>query len=171
MKRNLYFFISLIVLSFFAYHTFDFKIDASSDTLVSQNDKDFIFFNEYNKIFESKNFLVLAIKGKEEIDKNLLTEIDNISKKLKKLKGIENTFSINDAPILFINNSSLQELSSQNIRDNLYKNQLILKSFPKHLYKFSDSVYSLLSAVCYHVSLMSDSQAKQLFNKINGQKR
>ena len=80
MKRNLYFLISLILLSFFAYHTFNFKIDASSDTLVSQNDKDFIFFNEYNKIFESKNFLVLAIKVKEEIDKNLSELISNYKK-------------------------------------------------------------------------------------------
>jgi len=61
-------------------------------------------------------------------------------------------------------------LNSRN-NTNTFFDQLILKSFPKHLYKFSDSVYSLLSAVCYHVSLMSDSQAKQLFNKINGQKR
>ena len=45
----------LIVLSLFmiilsSIFIKNFRIDASSDTLVSKNDKDFVYFNEYSKI-------------------------------------------------------------------------------------------------------------------------
>ena len=52
----------IFCLLFFGYYTKNFKLDASSDTLILQNDESFKYFNYYNKIFPSKNFLVLAIK-------------------------------------------------------------------------------------------------------------
>ena len=40
----------------------NFRIDASSDTLVAKNDKDFLYFKSYSKLFTSENFLILAVK-------------------------------------------------------------------------------------------------------------
>ena len=48
---------------FFIYNSLNFKLDASSDTLILQNDEDFKYFNYYNEIFPNKNFLVLALKS------------------------------------------------------------------------------------------------------------
>mgnify|MGYP003302923862 CR=1 FL=1 len=64
--------ILLFILVFFSFNLKNFRIDASSDTLVSQNDKDFLYFNYYNEIFDSNNYLVLAIKSSKEIDKKLI---------------------------------------------------------------------------------------------------
>ena len=139
MKKHIYFLISILVLIFFGFHSQNFRIDASSDTLVAQNDKDFIFFNSYNKIFPSKNFLVLAIKSEKEIDNQYINVINNLNKKIKKLDGVDNVFSINDLPILFLNNTTLSNLSNQNIENILnsdYELKNILDEFSNNpIYK------------------------------------
>ena len=64
LKLNFFFILSLIILLLSVFFIQNFRIDASSDTLVAQNDKDFEYYNFYNKIFTSENLLVLAVKKK-----------------------------------------------------------------------------------------------------------
>ena len=138
-----FFILTIIILLFSSFYIKDFRIDASSDTLVAQNDIDFKFFNYYQQIFPTKNSLVVAIKSKKEIDKNLLNEIDNLSLKITKLDKVSSVFNINKAPILFLNKTSLIDLSKgnyetilnttfevENVLDEfnqspIYKNQII----------------------------------------------
>ena len=115
MKKKFYIIILIFILIFFAFHSRNFRIDASSDTLVVQNDEDFKFFNLYNDIFPTKNFLVLAIKSDKEIDDKYIKVIEDLTNDLEKLKGIDSIFSINNAPILFLNKTSLQNLSNKKI--------------------------------------------------------
>ena len=77
----------LIILSliFTTFYIRDFRIDASSDSLVSQNDKDFQYFLYYQDLFPTKNSLVIAIKSNSKIDRDLIVEIEKISKKLSDL--------------------------------------------------------------------------------------
>ena len=72
LKSTFFSLLALILLLFSAYYIQNFRIDASSDTLVSQNDEDFKYFNNYNKMFKSDNFLVLAVKIKDKADKDLV---------------------------------------------------------------------------------------------------
>ena len=113
--KSIFSLIAVFFLFIFSFYSKDFRIDASSDTLVAQTDKDFLYFNYYNKIFPSKNYLILAIKSNHIIDDKLINHINDLSDKIIKLKGVDNIFNINKAPILFLNNSSLTDLSSQNI--------------------------------------------------------
>ena len=113
--KSIFSLIAVFFLLIFSFYSKDFRIDASSDTLVAQTDKDFLYFNYYNKIFPSKNYLILAIKSNHIIDDKLINHINDLSDKIIKLKGVDNIFNINKAPILFLNNSSLTDLSSQNI--------------------------------------------------------
>ena len=122
MRKKHLLVISILVLIFFSFHSNNFRIDASSDTLVAQNDEDFKFFNSYNNIFPSRNFLVLAIKSDKEIDDKYIKVIENLSKDLIKLQEIESVFSINHAPILFLNKTSLLDLSNQKIETILNTN-------------------------------------------------
>ena len=108
------FFLLILSLIFSSSQLNKFRIDASSDTLVAQNDKDFEYFNYYQKIFPTKNNLVVAIKSLEEIDKQLLGEIEILSNKISKLNQVDTVFNINKAPILFLNNSNLLDLSNNN---------------------------------------------------------
>ncbi len=115
MSKQLKFilFIFFILSLFFAsFYIKDFRIDASSDSLVSQNDEDFKYFSYYQNLFPTKNSLVIAIKGKDKIDKLLLIEIENISKKLSALPEVYSVFNINKAPILLLNKTSLLDLAN-----------------------------------------------------------
>ncbi len=104
--------ILLIISS--SFYLKDFRVDASSDTLVAQNDKDFEFFNYYQKIFPNKNNLVIAIETKKKIDEKLLKEIEIISDRISDFPEVSSVFNINKAPILFLNNTKLVDLSSSN---------------------------------------------------------
>ena len=125
-------FIVLILGVFFIFNSLDFKLDASSDTLILQNDKDFKYFNYYNDIFPSKNFLVLAIKSDNKIDDIYLTKINEIKSILSNIKNIDSTFSIVDAPILISNNLKLADLSATKIptiNDNIIDLESVLNEF------------------------------------------
>ena len=82
IKLSFYLFIALIIflLSFFFIQ--NFIIDASSDTLVAQNDEEFKYFNFYNKIFTSENFLILAVEKKGDLDLNFIDNFKTLSSKI-----------------------------------------------------------------------------------------
>ena len=105
--RNYFLIAAILFLIFNLFYSKNFRIDASSDTLILQKDKSFQYFEYYNQIFPSKKFLVLAIKSNKKIEENYIKNINLIKNKLKNIEGIESTFSIVDAPILLINNSTL----------------------------------------------------------------
>jgi len=122
--------ILLIIISIF--FSFSIKLDASSDTLILKNDKTFEYYEYYNNIFPSRNFLILAIKSSEIIDQKYLQNIFEINQKIKNLKNVESTFTIIDAPILLSNNISLADLNNSEIDTILNSkidNKIILDEF------------------------------------------
>ena len=108
----LFFFIASLI--FTSFYIRDFRIDASSDSLVSQNDEDFKYFSYYQDLFPTKNSLVIAIKSNSKIDRVLIEEIEKISEKLSDLPEVYSVFTINKAPILLLNNTSLIDLANNN---------------------------------------------------------
>ncbi len=127
-------FFTICIIIFSSFFIKEFRIDASSDTLVAQNDDDFIHFSNYQKIFPSKNSLIVAIESDEVIDLNLLNEINDISSEISKLPEISSVFNINKAPILFLNDASLIDLSSNNyetILNTKFKISDVLNEFAK----------------------------------------
>ena len=114
-KLQIILFIFLIIsLIFTSFYIRDFRIDASSDSLVSQNDEDFKYFSYYQDLFPTKNSLVIAIKSNSKIDRVLIEEIEKISEKLSDLPEVYSVFTINKAPILLLNNTSLIDLANNN---------------------------------------------------------
>ena len=101
-------------LIFTSFYIRDFRIDASSDSLVSQNDEDFKYFSYYQDLFPTKNSLVIAIKSNSTIDRVLIEEIEKISKKLSDLPEVYSVFTINKAPILLLNKTNLLDLANDN---------------------------------------------------------
>ena len=100
---------------FFIYHSLNFKLDASSDTLILQNDEDFKYFNYYNEIFPNKNFLVLAVKSNKTIDQEYISLINEIETSLSKIESIDSIFTISDAPILISSKLKLTDLNNKTI--------------------------------------------------------
>ena len=57
----------IFCLLFFGYYTKDFKLDASSDTLLIENDPDLKYLREITERYGAKEFLVLTFTPKENI--------------------------------------------------------------------------------------------------------
>ena len=139
IKKTYFFLFFLLIFLFSTFYLKNFRIDASSDTLVAQGDEDFKYFNYYTNIFPTKNSLVIAIESKDKIDKNFLKEINKISDQLNNLKEVSSIFNINKAPILFLNNINLVDLSNSNY-ETLSNTNLNISDV---LNEFSDSpIYS-----------------------------
>ena len=125
-------FLFLVIIFFVSLYINNFRIDASSDTLIAKNDKDFNFFNYYQQIFPTKNNLVIAIKSNKKINKKLLKEIETLSNKIEEIPQVESVFNINKAPILFLNKTNLINLSNndyETISNNNYNVDDVLNEF------------------------------------------
>ena len=134
--------ISILIVLISINFTKNFKLDASSDTLILKEDKTFKYYEYYSKIFPNKNFLVLAIKSNKQIDSDYIEKINFITDKIDNLQNIDSTFSIVDAPILLLNKLKISELNSDNIENiNNTENDLnkILDEFSKSPI-FSDQI-------------------------------
>ena len=114
------------------YHSLNFKLDASSDTLILQNDEDFQYFNYYNEIFPNKNFLVLAVKSESQIDQEFISSINKIKSSLSKIEYIDSIFTISDAPILIASNLKFADLNIETVptlKNSQIKLSLALNEF------------------------------------------
>ena len=173
-KIKLIFFISLalsiLILSFFFIK--NFRIDASSDTLVAQNDKDFEYFNNYSKLFKSENFLILAVENNNELNEEFIKNIESISSKILSLKSVSQVFSFIDAPIFFLNNTSLSNLNAnnlENLRNTNLKIDDVVEEFiknPIYLDQIVNKEANVFSVIIYLNKNMELITAKEDFKKL-----
>ena len=91
--------ISTIVL-FSLYFSKDFKLDASADTLLLENDPDLKYLREVNKRYGSEDFFILTYEPKTAIDSKSILELETFVKKINELKWVSKTISIINAPLL-----------------------------------------------------------------------
>ncbi len=98
------------ILGFFATRL---EIDASSDTLLLDNDKDLLFTQEISKKYTSPNFLILTYSPKQDLlAKQTLTNIQDLSHKLEQLEQITSITSILNVPLFQSPVLSLKELTN-----------------------------------------------------------
>ena len=139
-----------LVLSFvliLGYYALKLEVDASSDTMVLENDADLLYARKVNKEFKSNDFLVIAFSPKQNLfDKKTLQTIENLSKELQSLKEVKSITSILNVPILISSNLELKELldkiptlkdgnitketaKKEFLTNPLYKENLVSKDF------------------------------------------
>lgn len=79
----------------------NFRFDASSETLVLDNDLAYKSYEEVNERFGSSEFLVVAVSNKDQqFNIGFLESFNNLTKNLTALESVGSTTSILDAPIL-----------------------------------------------------------------------
>lgn len=91
----------IVLVSFFGYAARDFKLDASAETLMLENDKDL----QYSRLIDSRyglqDFLVMTYAPKGDLFSDVVLErISRLCDNLKKLKRVSRVVSILDAPLL-----------------------------------------------------------------------
>ena len=104
--------ILIIFLLNFAYFSKNFQLDASSDTLLLENDPDLKYLREVNKKYESKDFLVLTYTHEPNESFKSEDTIKNLSllkNSLENLNWVNNVITILDVPLLQNNDDPLAE--------------------------------------------------------------
>ena len=106
--------ILLVLLLTFGYYSKNFQLDASSDTLLLENDPDLKYLREVNSNYGTKDFLVLTYSHfpSEDYDfksKNTIKNIGLLKNSLENLNWVDSVITILDVPLLKNNDDPLSE--------------------------------------------------------------
>ena len=100
----------ILTALFFGYNSKDFRLDASSETLLIEGDPDLKYLQEINEKFGSKDFLVLTLTPNESIiSDNVINNILSLKYKIQSLDWVHNVITILDIPLLDSSNEPLMD--------------------------------------------------------------
>jgi len=100
----------ILCLLFFGYHTKDFRLDASSDTLLIENDPDLKYLREVTERYGAKEFLVLTFTPKESlISDSSINNLLNLKKEIQNFDWVHSVITILDIPLLNNSDKPLSE--------------------------------------------------------------
>ncbi len=109
-KPKLIFVILLICLVGFGYYSKNFKLDASSETLLIEGDPDLKYLNEITKRYGAREFLVLTYTPKEDmISSSSIKNLKNLKDKIVSLDWVHSVITLLDIPLLSSTDKPLVE--------------------------------------------------------------
>ena len=107
----------LLLLSFFSYHAKDFKLDASPDTLLLEDDKDLKIFRETIARYNIKEFLVVTFTPHEDLfSEGSLKRLKELREELKSLERADSVVTLLDIPLLQTSGVELSKITQENIK-------------------------------------------------------
>ena len=107
----------LLLLSFFSYHAKDFKLDASPDTLLLEDDKDLKVFREINTRYNIREFLVVTFTPyKDLFSDGPLKRLKELREELKSLERVDSVVTLLDIPLLKASGVGLSEIRDENVK-------------------------------------------------------
>ena len=107
---KLIFVILLITLLSFGYHSKNFKLDASSETLLIDGDPDLKYLQEISKRYSSKDFLILTYTPNESMVSNIsINNLLSLKYKIQSLNWVHSVITLLDVPLLNNSDTPLQE--------------------------------------------------------------
>ncbi len=90
----------LSILVFFGYHTKDFKLDASADTLLLEDDADLNAFRKIRERYPSNDLLVVTYTSDKDLfSDQALEPLKQLRGELKKVTSVDTVFTLLDAPL------------------------------------------------------------------------
>lgn len=107
--------IVLLALSigYFGWNAKEFRLDASADSLLLEDDKDLKVFRELSERYQSSGFLVVALTPRDTLfSRTTLDGVDQLAQELAEIDGIDSVNSLLDVPLLAQGEGSLTELAS-----------------------------------------------------------
>ena len=108
---NLVLIILTATLCFFAYNSKNFQLDASSDTLILEQDEDLKKYRKMIDDYGTSDFLIVTFTDENRIlTNNNLEQIKLFVQSVDKLGWVKDVQSIFDVPLLEINNQTLTDL-------------------------------------------------------------
>jgi resistance-nodulation-cell division superfamily transporter len=108
-KRIFFSVLALTIL--FCYYSTKLEVDASTETLLLEHDKDLAIFRDVARRYVSQNYLVIAYTPKDDIlSTKTLEKIKNLSDELSKNPLVFNILSILNVPLLQSGSNDLAKL-------------------------------------------------------------
>lgn len=103
-----------VFIAFSAYFAQNFRLDASADSLVLEDDKDLRYYRSLRVRYGSDDFLVVTYNPHEKLfSDSALTQLRGLRDELKMLGQVEKVISILDVPLIDSPRMTLAELRRQ----------------------------------------------------------
>ncbi len=104
------FIILIIAILSFGYYSKDFRLDASSETLLLEGDPDLTYLQEVTERYGSKDFLILTYTPNEGmITDSSINNLLSLKYKIQSLNWVHSVITLLDIPLLGNSDSPLQE--------------------------------------------------------------
>ena len=152
-KSVLFFIFTVLLIS--SSGLSNFKLDASSDALVLENDTSYKIYRESGDEFGNSDFLIVTYTPFDELfSSKSLSVLKSLENELGNIKGVDNVFSLLDAPIFFQPKvpltdvaDNLKDLESPSINLLLAKEEFLNNPIYKELILSSDGKTTALQVV------------------------
>jgi len=109
-KPKAIFALLIIALLSFGYFSKDFKLDASSDTLLIEGDPDLKYLREITNRYGAKEFLVLTFTPKEAMtSESSINNLLSLKYKIQSLEWVHSVITLLDIPLLSSSDETLTE--------------------------------------------------------------
>lgn len=107
--------VMLCLALLFAWFIPEFRLDASADSLLLENDRDLKIYREITRRYDNRDLLILTFTPNDDLftDESLAL-IGQLRGSIEELEGVESVLSILDAPLVGMSSTSLSELA-QNV--------------------------------------------------------
>jgi len=100
----------IIAILSFGYYSKDFRLDASSETLLIEGDPDLAYLKEVTERYGSKDFLILTYTPNEGmVTDNSINNLLSLKYKIQSLKWVHSVITLLDIPLLNNSDAPLQE--------------------------------------------------------------
>ena len=130
----------LFLLSIATYFSKEFKLDASADTLLLENDPDLKYLREINQKYGSEEFFILTYEPKGKINVQSINELEKFVNKINNLQWVSKTISIINAPLLQSSDEPLMDriknlkyITNPEIKFDVALNELVKSPVYKNL--------------------------------------
>ncbi len=102
--------ILILALLSFGYHSKDFRLDASSETLLIEGDPDLKYLQEISKRYGAKEFLILTYTPNEGmVSDTSINNLLSLKYKIQSLEWVHSVITLLDIPLLNSSDAPLQE--------------------------------------------------------------
>ena len=154
--------ILLVALISFGYYSKDFRLDASSETLLIDGDPDLKYLQEINNRYGSKEFLILTYTPNEGmITDTSINNLLSLKYKIQSLDWVYSVVTLLDIPLLNNSEAPLQErlenfktLKDEDVNRDRGFNEIISSPVFRNFVISEDGKTSGIIAVSYtHLTL------------------
>ena len=102
----------LAVLAVFSFHAQDFRLDASADSLLLEDDEDLRLFREVHQRYRTQDFLVVTFTPKATLfSQQALSTVGRLRDELGAVESVDSVVGILDVPLLQSSDVALSEMT------------------------------------------------------------